>query len=139
MIIRNLEKPLGTKGALLYRVNPVCMRSARQTARTMEVRAVLRHCVPYKGLHPLRRLCGYPCPLWMGNNLFAQTVSHPKPKTQHANFTACPKDRRYFYLQIKSANKKSIGNERKIADLVGSPKMAKQKDRRANAGQIERV
>ena len=40
---------------------------------------------------------------------------------------------------IKSANKKSIGNERKIADLVGSPKMAKQKDRRANAGQIERV
>jgi len=40
---------------------------------------------------------------------------------------------------IKSANKKSIGNERKIADLVGSPKMAEQKDRRANAGQIERV
>ena len=42
-------------------------------------------------------------------------------------------------FEIKSANKKSIGNERKIADLVGSPKMAKQKDRRANAGQIERV
>ena len=29
------------------------VRSARQTARTLEVRAVLRHCVPYKGLHPL--------------------------------------------------------------------------------------
>ena len=42
-------------------------------------------------------------------------------------------------FEVKSANKKSIGNERKIADLVGSPKMAKQKDRRANAGQIERV
>ena len=96
---------------LLYRVNPVCVRSARQTARTMEVRAVLRHCVPYKGLHPLRRLCGYPYPLWMGNNLFAQTVSHPKPKTQHANFTACPKDRRYFL----SANKGGIydANNRK--------------------------
>lgn len=44
-----------------------------------------------------------------------------------------------FLAIIKSANKKSIGNERKIADLIGSPKMAKQKDRRANAGQIERV
>ena len=98
------ELSLGNKGALLYRVNPVCVRSARQTARTMIVRAVLRHCVPYKGLHPLRRLCGYPCPLRMENNLFAQTVSHPKPKTQYANFTACPKDRRYFL----SANKGGI-------------------------------
>ena len=61
----------------------------------------MRHCVPYKGLHPLRRLCGYPCPLRMGNNLFAQTVSHPKPKTQHTNCTACPKDRRYFLSASK--------------------------------------
>ena len=30
------------------------MRSARQTARTIDVRAVLRHSVPNKGLHPLR-------------------------------------------------------------------------------------
>ena len=30
------------------------MRPAEQTARTIEVRAVLRHFVPYKGLHPLR-------------------------------------------------------------------------------------
>ncbi len=92
--IRNLEKPLGTKGALLYMVTTVCVRSAKQTARTMEVRVVLRHCVPSKGLHPLRRLCGY-----------------PKPKTQHVNFTACPKDRRYFL----SANKGGIydANNRK--------------------------
>ena len=104
-------KGLDNKGALLYRVNPVCVRSARQTARTIEVRAVLRHCVPYKGLHPLRRLCCYPCALRMENNLFAQTVFHPKPKTQHTNFTACPKDRRYFL----SANKGGIydANNRK--------------------------
>ena len=48
-------------------------------------------------LAPLMRLSA----ALMGNNLFAQTVSHPKPETQHANFTACPKGRRYFYLQIK--------------------------------------
>ena len=47
------ELSLGNKGALLYRVNPVCVRSARQTARTLEVRAVLRHTVPNKGLPPL--------------------------------------------------------------------------------------
>ncbi len=42
--------PFGTKGALLYRVTPVCVRSARQTARTIEVRAVLRHFVLNQGL-----------------------------------------------------------------------------------------
>ena len=59
----------------------------------LRVRAVLRHCVPYKGLHPLRRLCGYPCPLRIGNNLFAQTVSHPKPKTQYAKKLAQERSR----------------------------------------------
>lgn len=37
-----------TRGQALY------VRSARQTARTIDVRAVLRHSVPNKGLHPLR-------------------------------------------------------------------------------------
>ena len=95
----------------------------------MEVRAVLRHFVPYKGLYPLRRLCGYPCPLWMGINLFAQTVSHPKPKTQHANFTACPKDRRYFL----SANKGGIydANNRKLKQEIADAekKLAQERSR----------
>jgi len=29
------------------------------TAQTIEVWAVLRHCVPTRGLHPLAPLCGY--------------------------------------------------------------------------------
>ncbi len=29
----------------------------------LNVRGVLRHCVPNKGLHPLRRESGYPCRL----------------------------------------------------------------------------
>ena len=39
------------------------MRSARRTARTANVRAVLRHCVPNKGLHSLRRYAAIPAAL----------------------------------------------------------------------------
>ena len=51
------------KGALLYRDKPCIVRSARQTARTANVRAVLRHFVPNKGLHPLRRYAAIPAAL----------------------------------------------------------------------------
>lgn len=36
------------------------VHSARQTARTIVVRAVLRHDLPYKGLHLLRRYAAIP-------------------------------------------------------------------------------
>ena len=78
---------------------------------------------------PLRRLCGYPCPLWMGNNLFTQTVSHPKPKTQHANFTACPKDRRYFLSANKGgiydANNRARFYEQRNAKLLTPKKITR--------------
>ena len=64
----------------------------------MEVRAVTRGCTPCAAYAAIPARFGWE------NNLFAQTVSHPKPKTQYANFTACPKDRRYFL----SANKGGI-------------------------------
>ena len=41
-------------------------------------RAVLRHFVPYKGLHPLRRLRVYPSALCSGNSLLVQTISVAK-------------------------------------------------------------
>ena len=47
-------KSLWNKGRTSIQGKPCIVRSARRTARTDEVRAVLRHCVPYKGLHPLR-------------------------------------------------------------------------------------
>ena len=47
--------PLGTKGALLYGVFPVCALCEVEQPGHSGVWAVLRHCVPYKGLHPLRR------------------------------------------------------------------------------------
>ena len=52
-----------TKGALLYGVTPVCALCEAEYPGHLNVRAVLRHCVPYKGLHPLRRESGYPCRL----------------------------------------------------------------------------
>ena len=77
------------------------MRSARQTGRTIEVWAVLRHfrseqeaglaCrlgrrfkafralrSPPETRAPLRRLRVYPCPLCSGNNLLTQTISTAK-------------------------------------------------------------
>ena len=47
--------PLGTKGALLYGVIPVCALCETERPGHLNVRGVLCHCVPNKGLHPLRR------------------------------------------------------------------------------------
>ena len=45
---------LWNKGRTSIQGKALYVRSARQTARTMEVWAVLRHFVPNKGLPPLR-------------------------------------------------------------------------------------
>ena len=55
--------PFGTKGALLYSPDgSMCVLRSRQPGHST-VRAVLRHFVPNKGLHPLRRLRVYPSAL----------------------------------------------------------------------------
>ena len=70
--------PFGTKGALLYSpAGSMCVLRSRQPER-LNVRAVLRHFVPYKGLHPLRRLRVYPSALCSGNSLLAQTMPAAK-------------------------------------------------------------
>ena len=69
---------LAYKGALLYRGKPcMCALRGRQPGH-LEVRAVLRHFVPYKGLHPLRCLRSYPGALCNENNLLTQTVPAAK-------------------------------------------------------------
>ena len=50
---------------------PCTVRPAERTARMIEVRAVLHHCVPYKGLHPLRSFGSYPSALCSGSNLLS--------------------------------------------------------------------
>ena len=57
--------PLGTKGALLYGVIPVCAL-CEAAPRTTECLG-LRHCVPNKGLHPLRRYAAILADLVSGN------------------------------------------------------------------------
>ena len=47
------------KGALLYGSSPVCALCETEHPGHLNVRGVLRHCVPNKGLHPLRRESGY--------------------------------------------------------------------------------
>ena len=73
------EKLFGTKGALLYSPDgSMCALRGRQPGQP-NVRAVLRHSVPNKGLHPLRRLRAYfykedklpmkEIPIWEKSNL----------------------------------------------------------------------
>ena len=55
----------------------MCVLRSRQPGR-LNVRAVLRHSIPYKGLHPLRRLRVYPSALYSGNSLLTQTIPAAK-------------------------------------------------------------
>ncbi len=54
-----MEQRAHIQGQALY------VRSARLTARTMKVRAVLHPFVPNKGMHPFD--CAYPCALVISN------------------------------------------------------------------------
>jgi len=60
----------------------MCALRGRQPGQPY-VRAVLRHFVPNKGLHPLRRLRAYPSGLCSGNRLLAQTISAAKPENPY--------------------------------------------------------
>ena len=74
---------LQTLGALLYSPDgSMCALRGRQPGQP-NVRAVLRHFVPNKGLHPLRRLRAYPSGLCSGNRLLAQTISAAKPENPY--------------------------------------------------------
>ena len=56
-----------TKGALLYRVIPICALGETEHPGHLNVRGFLRHCVPNKGLHPLRRYAAILADLVSGN------------------------------------------------------------------------
>lgn len=78
-LFRDRKKyPFGTKGALLYFPDGSVYALRGRQPGQLTVLAVLRHFVPYKGLHPLRRLCVYPCALCGGNCLLVQTISVAK-------------------------------------------------------------
>ena len=69
---------LQTPGTLLYSPDrSMCALRGRQSGQ-LTVRAVLRHLVPYKGLHPLRCHSSYPSALCCGNSLLAQTIPTAK-------------------------------------------------------------
>ena len=62
-----------TKGALLYGVIPVCALCETEQPGHLNVRAVLRHCVPSKGLHPLRRYAAIRAHLVSGNGFASRS------------------------------------------------------------------
>ena len=68
----------------------MCVLRSRQPGH-LNVRAVLRHFVPYKGLHPLRRMRVYPSALCNGNSLLAQTI--PAAKLRGVQFGRKPKEK----------------------------------------------
>ena len=87
----NQNNPFGTKGALLYSPDgSMCALRGRQPGH-LEVRAALRHSVPYKGLHPLRCHSSYPSALCSGNSLLAQTVPSQSLKIPYHESDRLPK------------------------------------------------
>ena len=67
--------PLEQRAHFYTPLTGVCALCETQQPGHLNVRAVLRHSVPYKGLPPLRRLCVYPSALCGGNSLLVQTIS----------------------------------------------------------------
>jgi len=60
----------------------MCALRGRQPGQP-NVRAVLRHFVPYKELRTLRRLHAYPSGLCSENGLLAQTIPTAKPENPY--------------------------------------------------------
>ena len=74
----DVKIPLEQRAHFYTWASPVCALCEANSPDTPNVRAVLRHCVPNKGLHPLRCLRSYPSTLCGGNNLLTQTVPAAK-------------------------------------------------------------
>ncbi len=54
-LIKEVSQIFLLKDALLYGSSPVCALCEAEHPGHLNVRGVLRHCVPNKGLYPLRR------------------------------------------------------------------------------------
>ena len=73
-----LNNPLVTRAHFYTLLTGVCASCGNKQPGHLNGRAVLRHFVPNKGLHPLRRLRAYPSGLCSENGLLAQTISTAK-------------------------------------------------------------
>ena len=83
-----MHNSLWNKGRTSIQGQALYVRPAEQTARTIEVRAVLRRVALYKGMPPLRRSRVYPCPLCGGNNLLTQII--PAAKSENPLLSVRP-------------------------------------------------
>lgn len=75
-----LNNPLVTRAHFYTLLTGVCASCGNKQPGHLNGRAVLRHFVPNKGLHPLRRLRVYPSALCSGNSLLVQSISTAKPE-----------------------------------------------------------
>ena len=85
-----------TKGALLYGVPPVCALCEAEHPGHLNVRGALRHCVPNKGLHPLRRYAAILADL-VSRNGFA---NRPRRPSFHIVSLTVSTFWRLFFIQI---------------------------------------
>ena len=99
-----------TKGALLYGVIPVCALCETEHPGHLNVRAVLRHFVPNKGLHPLRRYAAILADL-VSRNGFANRSRRP---SFHIVSLTVSKFWRSFYIQIFRRSFKNVKTENPI-------------------------
>ena len=86
-----LNNPLVTRAHFYTLLTGVCASCGNKQPGHLNGRAVLRHFVPNKGLHPLRRLRVYPSALCSGNSLLVQTVPSQSLKIPYRESDRLPK------------------------------------------------
>lgn len=87
----------------------MCALRGRQPGQT-NVRAALRHSVPYKGLHPLRCHSSYPGALCSGNRLLAQAISAAKSENHIPQVRPSTENVGGLYLSIYLIKSKEVNH-----------------------------
>ena len=112
-----LNNPLVTRAHFYTLLTGVCASCGNKQPGHLNVRAVLRHFVPNKGLHPLRRLRVYPSALCSGNSLLVQSISTAKPENSISSRRPSTENVGGLFASIFNRQEVKIMQEKEIEKL----------------------
>lgn len=112
-----LNNPLVTRAHFYTLLTGVCASCGNKQPGHLNGRAVLRHFVPNKGLHPLRRLRVYPSALCSGNSLLVQSISTAKPENSISSRRPSTENVGGLYASIFNRQEVKIMQEKEIEKL----------------------
>ena len=112
-----LNNPLVTRAHFYTLLTGVCASCGNKQPGHLNGRAVLRHFVPNKGLHPLRRLRVYPSALCSGNSLLVQSISTAKPENSISSRRPSTENVGGLFASIFNRQEVKIMQEKEIEKL----------------------